>query len=313
MGSFSSVVSCMLTFFCIAAVGYVVKKLGMMNAEFDQRLSKLVISVTLPAMILGSVVNSGNLPSGRTVLFTMALGFAMYAVFISWAFFVVKVLRTADGYKGIFRFMLVFGNTGFIGFPVTSAVFGPDALIYASIFNLPFNLLCFSLGVWMIASDNSYGVRITFSPKTFLNPSVVSCLVAIVLALLGIHNVPFLGSALDTLGSFTTPAALLIVGSSLANIPVKSLLGTPRLWAISLVRLLVTPLLLWALFHGFVSNEVMLGVLVVTSGMPVANNGTMLCHQYNGDSGTMAQGTFITTALSVLTIPLLVLFLGSVL
>ena len=62
--------------------------------------------------------------------------------------------------------MMVFGNTGFIGFPVTAAVFGAEALIYTTVFNLAFNALVFTLGVWMLATDNKYGVKIKMSPKS---------------------------------------------------------------------------------------------------------------------------------------------------
>ena len=114
----------------------------------------------------------------------------------------------------------------------------------------------------------------------------------------------------NALGAMTTPAALLVVGSSLAEMPARELVGGPRLWVCALVRLVGAPLAVWALFRLFVPDPVMLAILVVVAGMPVATNGTMLCYQYGGDTKTMAQGTFVTTVASVATIPLLVMLVG---
>ena len=163
----------------------------------------------------------------------------------------------------------------------------------------------------MLATDNKYGVKIKMSPKSFLSPCIVASVASIALAFAGIHGVPVLGEALDTLGSLTTPAAMLIIGSSLANVPARQLVGGPRLMAAALVRLLVAPALVWLPLHVLVSDPVLLGVIVLLSAMPVATNGTMLCYQYGGDSKTMAQGTFVTTLGAVFTIPLLaVLFMA---
>ncbi len=86
--------------------------------------------------------------------------------------------------------------------------------------------------------------------------------------------------------------------------PVKELVGGFRMWLMSLFRLLVIPLITWGVFHLFISDPLLLGVVVVSSGMPVATNGTILCYQYGGSTRTMAQGTFMTTVLSLASIPL---------
>ena len=84
----------------------------------------------------------------------------------------------------------------------------------------------------------------------------------------------------------------------------------PRLWIASLARLIVSPLIVWALFRLVPVDPMLIDIMVVLCAMPVATNGTMLCYQYGGDSRTMAQGTFVTTVLSIITIPILVMVIG---
>ena len=303
----------MITLFAIIAVGYAAKKAKFMTKDFDEKLSKLILNIAIPGMIVGSVLDADSLPPLENILFAFGISCASYAVVIAIAYIVTFVLRIDKGYRGVFKFMLCFGNVGFIGFPVLSTIFGNDALIYAAIFNLPFNVLVFTIGIVFITEDNKDDVKFKTTWKTFLTPAIVSCAAAIVLALLGIHGVPVIGEAFSTLGSMTTPAALLIIGSSLANMPVRRLLGGPRLWIASLFRLLVIPVCVWGVFQFFVADPLMLSIIVVVSGMPVATNGTMLCFQYGGKEHVMAQGTFVTTVLSLVSIPLLVQFLALVL
>ena len=300
----------MVILFCLTAVGYGAKKAHLMDERLDRGLSKLVIDTALPAWIVGSVLGAAELPPRESILLAFGLACLCYLVLIVLAFATTAVLRIRPGHRGVFRFMCVFGNVGFIGFPVISAIFGPEALIYGCVFNLPFNLLVFTVGAWFLAQDNGAGVKVRVTPRLFLTPTIVACALSVVLALLDVHSVPVAGDALNALGAMTTPAALLIVGSSLANMPARELLGGPRLWVCVFVRVAAAPLAIWALFRLFVPDPLLLTILVVIAAMPVATNGTLLCYQYGGDSKTMAQGTFVSTVASLVTIPLLVMLVG---
>ena len=273
----------MITLFVIVAAGYAGKRLGMMNEDFDARLSKVILNLSLPGMIIGSVLTAEQLPSLQDILLTLLFSCLSFAVVIAIALAVTFAMRISD------------------------------SLIYATIFNLPFNFLVFTVGAWFLTQDNaSDGSKIDVSWRLFISPVIISCLVAIVLALCGVHGIPVVGAAFNSLGSLTTPAALLIIGSSLANLPAGELIGGFRLWMASLFRLIIIPLVVWGIFHFFLENPLLLGVIVVISGMPVATNGTMLCYQYGGNSHDMAQGTFVTTIASLVSIPLLVMFLSAV-
>lgn len=303
----------MITLFVIVAAGYAGKRLNMMNEDFDAKLSKVILNLSLPGMIIGSVLTATELPSLQDILLTFLFSSLSFVLVIAIAYAVTAAMRISIGHRGVFKFMLCFGNVGFIGFPVLSAIYGSDSLIYATIFNLPFNFLVFTVGAWFLTQDNvAGGAKVKVTWRLFVSPVIISCLVAIVLALAGVHNIPVVGDAFVSLGSLTTPAALLIIGSSLANLPAGELIGGFRLWMTSLFRLIIIPLVVWGVFHFFVTNPLLLGVIVVISGMPVATNGTMLCYQYGGNSHDMAQGTFVTTIASLVSIPLLVMFLSTV-
>lgn len=304
--------------FFIMATGYVLKATKRVDNSFEKLLSKVVLEVTLPCMILASVLSADEIPEPRAVLVTFGFAVLTYALLIALAEFCTRLLFLPKTRRGVYRFMGVFANVGFIGFPVISAIFGEGALIYAAMFNIPFNLLVFTLGAFWLSNDVVEGdiavsrPKPKFSLRILLSPATLSCAVVIVLVLLGVHQVPVVSEACSTIGSMTTPAALLIIGSNLANLPLKDLAGSVRVWVSAFFRLIVSPLAVWGIFHFFVSDPLLLGVMVIISAMPVATNGTLLCFQYGGDLKVMSQGTFITTLLSFAVIPLLVVFLNVV-
>lgn len=320
-GEFASVFSQMAIFFAMMGIGALAHKLGFMGTDVDRHISKLVLNVTLPAMILASVLDASSLPSRSDLLMCLLLSSVACLTLVALAFAFTAVTRTPAGVRGVYRFMVTFGNVGFLGFPIVSAIFGTGALIFASVCNLPFNLLVFTVGRWFVASDGegseragergaaAFKKRVRSALGNMRSPALAACLAAILFALAGVCSVPVLGQGLTTLGEFTTPAAMLIVGSSLAGIPAKAAFTNPRLFAMAAFRLVVSPVVLFALLAPFTSNAILLGVILTTSAMPVATNGTLFCYECGGDTRLMSQGTFLTTVLSLVTVPLLVVLL----
>jgi hypothetical protein len=296
----------MVELFVVIIVGYLANKLGVMDGAFNKRLTNLVLSVTTPCLILSSVLSSDQVYTPAQIGSTMLVAVIGYVLSFVIAMVVTWLMRTPVEQAGILRFMFIFGNVGFIGFPVISTIFGSDALFYAAIFNMPFNLLVYTMGVALIVGK---GGDVKLSPKTLLSPCVVASVLALVIALAQLHLPAVFGDVTSLIGQITTPAALLIIGSNLATLPLKGIVGGPRIWVMSAIRLIGSPVLLWLLLRGWVSDPVILGVAVVIQGMPVATNGTMLALQYGGDSAGAGQGTFVSTLFSIITIPLLTLLL----
>ena len=109
---------------------------------------------------------------------------------------------------------------------------------------------------------------------------------------------------LDFVGDLTVPLALVLVGSLLAGLPMKRMLGGARVCVLSAVRLLVMPAALWLVLRNLSIDPMVMGIAVTQMAMPTAINGTLLCMAYGGDSEAMAQITFMTTLASIVTIPL---------
>lgn len=308
--SFESIESQMVILFLGIVLGFVARKTHIMNDRFDAQFSKLLLNVTLPCLIISSVLMNDNLPDAGTVGMIFLLSCASYAIILAIAFAVPFLLRFPKDKRGTYSFMIAFGNVGFIGFPVLSSIFGDGAILYAAIFNIPFNLLVFTVGVFMISErEGTMKERMRDASKHILSPTLLACFVAMALALLRVTESGILGQSLDVMGQMTTPAALLIIGSTLAKMPIREMISSARPYIASVFRLAIVPVAIFFIFRTFVSDPMLLGTIVITSGMPVATNGTLLCLQYGGDLKTMTKGTFISTIMSLITIPLVAMML----
>ena len=294
---FASVFGQMAVLFFCVVLGYIANRCRLMDGELNRRLSALVLNITAPAMMLDSVMGGAELPALSEIGSILAVAAVSYVLALAAALIIPRLLRVPQEQAGVYRFMTVFANVGFMGFPVVEAVFGEGAVFYAAVFNLPFNLLVYTVGPLFLAGGKG---KAGLTWKLFVTPCMLASLATLVIALGQLQFPPLVGQAMDLLGQVTTPAALLIVGSTLAQLPVRDMLGGFRVWLMAAIRLLVFPAAIWLLLRPMVGNE------VVLAGMPVATNGTMLCLQYGGDQKLASQGTFVTTLCSVVTIPLLV-------
>lgn len=300
-----AIVTQMIILFVLVIVGYYLSKKNMMDADFDRKLSGLVINVACPCLILSSVMGD-TLPDKALILPLLVVGFATYVVLIGAAFLLPRYLPVSKSERGVYSFMLAFGNVGFIGYPIVASIFGPSAVFYASILNFPSTLLIFVFGTLFISGEQG---NMRFDWHTLYCPAMIASYLSILIVVTGwvpprVVSTPFL-----LLGNVTVPAALLIIGSSIARVPVRRMFGNVAIYFMSALRLMLIPLLILFLSRLCGVDETIADINVVLAAMPVASYGTLFCIQYAKGEVIMAEGTFITTLLSVLSIPLLTLFL----
>lgn len=294
---FFSLLQRMLMIFFALAAGYVCHRLHILGGEADQKISKLILNLTMPCMILAAVINGDSLPEASVVLGIFAVSAVFYGLELVFVLLVPRFLGGTPEQLGVWRFALAFPNVGFIGYPVAVAIFGQEALFYAVLLVLPFNLLSFTLGPLLLTGAKQFSLRKMFSP------TVVASLLSLLMALGDLRPPAFTGEMLAFVGDVTVPLSLLFTGSVLAGL--DRLTPSPRLLALAAIRLLVLPAVLCPILRAMGTEAMILGIAVTQMAMPVAVNGSLLCMEHGGDAKSMAQITFVTTAVSILTIPLI--------
>lgn len=296
----------MSTLFVIVIVGYMTGKLGYMGGEFDRKLSSLVINWTCPALILSSAM-TGELPDRRFILPLLAISVVTYLVLTGVAFWLPRFLTRRKDDEGVVGFAMIFGNVGFMGYPVVASIFGHEAVFYAAVLNVVNTFAVFTVGTILVTGKGEVeGPH--FQKKVLYSTPMLSAYLTMLIVALEIDNIPAcISQPLTMIGDITVPAALLIIGSSMSQLPLRALMGNATVYITTVMRLVVVPVAMYflCLLLGFDPYVVNINTVVIA--MPVATYGTILCLKYNRDTSLMAEVTFITTLLSMITIPLLVM------
>ena len=292
-----------MSLFALVVVGYIAGRLGYMGGEFDKKLSSLVINFTCPALILSSAM-TGELPDRRLILPLLGISTLTYVILSVVAFLLPRYLTRKKEDEGIVGFALMFGNVGFMGYPVVASIFGHQAVFYAAVLNVVNTFAVFTIGTILIVGDLSDGKR--FQKKVLYSTPMLSAYLAILIVALGIDNIPdIISQPLTMLGNITVPAALLIIGSSMSQLSARSMLGNLTIYTTTVFRLLLIPIGSYFLCSALGFDPYVVNINTVVIAMPVATYGTILCLKYNRDTTLITEVTLITTLLSMLTIPLL--------
>ena len=141
-----------ILFFCMAA-GFVAAKAKVMDVQSNKKLSSLVVNVSNPMQILASALTGEHVLSNRQTLGLTGIILAIYASLIVLSFAVPKLLRVPKEQKGVYRFMFIFANTGFLGYPIVESLLGYQATFYVTLYVLFFQILCWSYGVSLIRGE----------------------------------------------------------------------------------------------------------------------------------------------------------------
>ena len=300
----------MLTLFAVVVVGYAAGKLDYMGGTFDKRLSKLVIDITCPALILSSAMG-GDLPDRRYILPLLGISIFTYLVLTGLAVLLSRFVARRKEDEGIVGFAMIFGNVGFMGYPVVASIYGHQAVFYAAVLNVVNTFTVFTIGTMMVTGGEG-ATQERFNKKVLYSTPMLSAYLSMLIVALGIDNIPeFVSQPLTMIGNITVPAALLIIGSSMSHLPLRALLGNVTVYTTTLLRLVVLPIGMFFLCRALGFDAFSTSINTVVIAMPVATYGTILCLRYGRDTTLMAEVTFITTVLSMVTIPLLVSFIQS--
>lgn len=298
----------MLVLFIIMMIGFIAYKKNIITDETSKKLSAIVVNISNPALILSSVTGNATV-TGAELVETMFVAIGMYVFLIAVAALVPVIIKAPAKDRGTYRVMTIFGNVGFMGFPIISSLYGGGALLYASLFLLPYNILIYTYGVWEMCKSSGEGSGAVKksgreSIKQIFNIGVIFCIIAVVVYVLGIKFPAWVNTTVSMLSSTTAPLSMMVIGASFATMNFKKVFLNVRTWVFSALRLLVIPVLGTFLVSLVTDNPSIIGVTMVMLGVPVGSMTAMLAQEYGGDYALSSETVAMTTLLSVVTFPI---------
>ena len=324
----------MIVMFLMMAVGYLCYRKQILTEEVSKKVSAIVVNVANPCMILSSALTDQQM-QGKELVQTLAIVVTMYVFLLVMAQLLPRILCIQKESRGAYAAMTVFANIGFMGFPVLAAMYGNGALLYGAVFQIPFNILIYTYGVAVLTrkpgacakTEQDVNAEVDVNGKSeniengseqqgklqgtveivkkIFNIGVIACIAAMLLYFLQTPVPSFLQAFITNLGNLTAPLSMMIIGASLAQMPLKELFLDKKLLLFSLVKLLLLPAVWMIMVNRVAEQEILRGVCLVMMATPAGSMTAMLAQQYGGDYETASRGVALTTVLSVITMPLL--------
>lgn len=307
MTDFSGILNTQLILLCLILTGVLLTKIGLVNEKLNQGLSSLVINVFLPCNIFTVfLVEEYDHSLTRYFLLAMGIGFAVETLL----YFLSKFLfiRVKDDRGPILRYATLSPNSGFVGIPVISGFYGQGGLLYLSAFLIPLYFYMWGFGL-------SFFIKTRFRDilkKLATSPALIAIILGFVLMVTGLRPPEFLDGALRGLGACTTPLSLVVTGSVLAGISPRSIISGLNIYY-TLIRLFAIPLAVLGILMLCGAPALLTASIVMALAMPAAAATVMLATLYGANAGYASQIIFLSTVVSMASIPLLGMFVNRVL
>ena len=295
------------TLFLLILAGVLAKKTGIVSETGRKTLSDMLIYIVLPCNILESFLSGGQMPEGfvRNCLLAVGIsaGIQLLAVYGSKLLF----RKYPRGEKSVLSYGMICSNSSFIGLPIAHLMFGDLGVIYTSMFQIPLRFTMWTAGLSLFTSVS----RKDAFRKLARHPCIIAVFVGLALMAAPIQLPGVLSDALESLSGCTVPLSMLVIGTILADAPIRSMFSRPVLWY-SCLRLVLFPLLIWVLLRPLGLDPTLVNVCVLMTGMPAGSTGSILADKYGGAALFASELAFASTLCSIVTIPLLTLLLNTV-
>ena len=289
--------------FLYIIAGFVLTRIGTITPAGRKSLSDLLINFILPCNIICSFQMdlTGGVLASCGVMIAVSLGVQLFYLLASRVLFP----GASPERQACLRYATVCSNAGFLGIPIIGGVYGAMGTLLTSVLLIPQRVVMWSAGLSLFTRTDGKSVL----KKLATHPCIVAVLIGFVLMLGGNPALPGpLQKALSGASSANTCLSMLVIGSILAgaeHIDLKD----GMMWWYTLVRLVIIPLAVFAALLLLPVDPMVRGVMVLASGMPAGSTTAILAARYDGDAPFASCLVFVSTLLSLITLPVLCLLL----
>ena len=293
----------MLKLFLLLVLGFVLFKCHIFDEYTNKKISALIVNVASPMLIISSIAGvEGN---DKSIVFLMiGAGILMYIGFIILGKIINRIFPFPKKDWPVYECMVVFANTGFMGYPVLLDVFGQEAVFYASLIHMAFNFFVYTYAIMCLTKSDDSKFKLNF--KQLLTPGIVLIFIGILIYLFDMQLPSVLMDTINSVGSLTAPLSMMMIGSSLAVYPIKDGFTDWRSYVFAFVRLIIVPFVTMIVCRLLHINPYYANITIITNAMPVGSMVLMLATQYNANVKIVTKNIVVSTLLSVITIPIVV-------
>lgn len=310
VGMFLEILLKILSIFLLTGIGYAAYKIRLVPQDALRTLNAYVLNIAVPCLVLQSMQrNEINDRVFNDIVWSLA-AFAIVTLVLSGiAILVLRSIKSIpEEDKGIYEMQIAFTNCGFMGYPLTTVLFGKYALFLAIIMNIVFTTAVYSVGVVMLLHKKGEKLFTMKLMVRMLSLPFVASIAGLIIFITGFHFPLFIDDTLSLVAATVSPVAMFIVGINLSNSKIREIMS-PRNLVLCAVSLIAVPALTLGIDLLLPVSNLVLVIHVFLMAMPSAAITTVLCHRYNKNAKLAAEGVASTTFFSLGTLALWTFFL----
>ena len=286
-----------------ALAGYLLAKGRLADPGHGKILSVLVLYVFTPCFFMNTFLGHCTIEylSTRWPMILVCLGIVI--LLNPLGYFLGRLLSRDQYERLLFAYCFITTNYGYFGFPLVQNSFGPDMLLDMMIFAMPLSIWVQAVAFPVLTSKDH------LSPKSFLNPSILSILAGIILGISGLKVPVFVTGFLTSAGNCVGPCSMLLMGISLSEYKLGDVLGNPKVYIAAALRLIVIPAVIILISSFFLPKHWLL-IEAMVFAMPCGMNTVVYPKLIGKDAHLGAGLTMISSMATIVTLPLWVHILG---
>lgn len=297
------ILSSLAMIFIMIIPGLFFRKRKVLTVRQNDAVNSIVVNLTWPCLVIDAMQIEFNIQTLKDTGYILAACLAIFLAVLIIAVPITRVLKLDKTKQYLTMFMLLFGNTGFIGIPVIKALYGGEALFFAAIVEFINDILLFTVGILLI--QKSAGADLKVTPRDLLSPGLVGVVIGLALFLLDIKLPALLGGSIAMIGAATTPLTMFSIGFQLGTLRLKEIFNDWQVYGILFVKLLIVPCVALLLVRLWAGEFTLLEkVLVLSFAMPVASVAAIFSRQYRGHAAFATKSVLLSTVFSLVTIPI---------
>ncbi len=300
----SVVIESIVTLFIMILVGVYARRRQIITDELNNGLVTILIEVALPFMLLSSFLHTYDSTIKANVIKTVYYSLGAYILMTAVSYLLLRPIKNDK--RTILHFGNVFVNTGYVGFPILSSLYGPEGVVYGSIFNNFFVLFVWTYGIMLFKGRlSAQELKLEFK-KALLNPSILVVCAGLVIMSYNISLPSALMSASKSIGNLTGPLSMMIIGGVLSRIRIKEYLFDWTLYYGLAVKLLIIPGVIYLTASLFRLSSIAINTVIIMTAMPASTMTSILAETFNKEKEYAAVVVSASTLLSLFTVILLI-------
>jgi len=309
MGIFLSTLNQITVLFIFIIIGFILSKFNLIPDNSSTVLSKLENIIFIPALVLGTFMTNFTVNSFKKTGKLFLVSFIIAFIAMPTAILISKLTARGDKYiQNIYTYGLTFANFGFMGNAVVKGMF-PEIFFEYLIFTLPLWILIYLWGVPVLLISDSGKQTLGGRIKAFLNPMFIAMIIGMIIGISGLKLPSFITSVVTVSGDCMSPVAMLITGMAVAKISLKKTFTNLKIYFISAIRLIIIPLIFIGVSKLITIPPTIFTCALCSLAMPLGLNTIVIPSAYGKDTTVASGMTVISHLLSVITIPLMFLFI----